>query len=810
MNSFYNFSGQAMTMNTPMSSEMVLLYIYQLKGVEKMGWVKQTNCVAKTPKQVFQDRYSDMSGRTFKDAMVEYNPFLLVFDYNSIRKSNFDYTDSSTLDKKLAAHLIKSDIGISRGPSDKNTEGLIGLITNWDAALIEIERWCGIRPEGEKEEFRVKKYQMREMVEPVCNLFRQKETWVLLSTFTGSGKTTLVPYFCALLSKPGDINLFTTPIIDTMTGLETAVKKFKYLNKNIVLFTGDHLLLSNFDEIIQSYRTNGYIIIISLSVQDLRNQSGLDEIGISKKYAKILNSLKINLWIRDEKHFHYDGEVTSQAFEQFDKVKVRLRLDTTATPFNLIEKPCYQGVKIVNFSILNALRLKQQGDPEFVDMPLPIIELFSIPPSSDTKFKNMFTDEEGTECRKMFDCDKKGNFIYQNGLVDMGLKFFAPGLDNKVKFPHAIYAGLNPGMTEHLSGLMVIPKGENGMSVSDKGPKLADIFNQRIQSTHFIYSEDLKSLSTTSLPKAIRTLSEDVGKPVVIITHRKFTTGTDIPQLSFILLVDQISSINVFLQLLGRVMRTYPDKEIVRIFVVQPGIELMVTYAEGMKALAKQEGTKLLQSHLDCLPFVCHDSIGSYSVGLDEITETLYKHLEKVSQGAYFTTGFVKGFPDLTEIVNNLKSSITPLTLSGKQSIKLTQKNNAKAKRIERITSAIIDKKILMPGKKNWQETVALMLSESFRIGLIQSCSTIQEVFKSVIALNEFGETHTSFMLDILEESQEFNRVVSECYLKEMVFIRSLSTEEQLSRFFRNESYKVKMGLVYTPLKLVNEILENI
>jgi hypothetical protein len=257
-------------------------------------------------------------------------------------------------------------------------------------------------------------------------------------------------------------------------------------------------------------------------------------------------------------------------------------------------------------------------------------------------------------------------------------------------------------------------------------------------------------------------------------------------------------------------MRTYPDKDIVRIFVVQPGTELLVTYAEGMKALAQQEGTQLVQSHLDCLPLVCHDGIGARQVGLDEITEALYKHLDKVSQGAYFTTGFVKGFSDLTEIVNRLKSDITPMALNGKQTIKLTQKNDAKAKRIERIKAAIRGNRVIMPGKKNWQETVALMLSESFRIGLIQNCATIQDVFESVIAVDEFGKTNTTFMLDILEESQEFNRVVSECYQKEMIFIRSLTLEEQLNRFFRNEPYKVKMGLVYTPIELVDIMLENV
>lgn len=810
MDSFYNFSGQTMTMNTPMSSVMVLLYIYRLKGVEKMGWIRRANCVGKTPIEAFRDRYANgRSGRTFKDAMQEYEPTLLVFDYDSIRKRNEWYLDSTTLDKALAKELIARDIGIYSGPSDKNVEGLIGLVDNWDSALIEIERWCGFRPEGEKEGFCIKNYQSREMVTPVGDLFRQGEDWVVLSTFTGSGKTTLVPYFCALFSNPGEVNLFTTPIIDTMDGLSKAVKRFKYLNKNIVLFTGENLLHPNFDEILQNYRKNGFIIIISLSVQDLRNQTGLDEVGLSRKYAKILNKLNINLWNRDEKHFHYDAEKTKQAFEQFDKVKVRLRLDTTATPFNLIDKPCYQGVKIINFSILNALRLKQQGDPEFVNMPMPVIELFSIPPSSDTKFKEMFSDEEGTECRKMFDCDKKGNFVYQNGLTDMSAKFFAPGLDNKVKFPHAIYASLNPEMAEFPSGLMVIPKGENGLSVTEKGPKFAEILNKRITTTHFIYADDLRSLATTSLPEAVRVLSEKMGKPVVIVTHRKFTTGTDIPQLSFILLLDQISSINVFLQLIGRIMRMYPGKDTARIYVVQPGTELLVTYAEGMKALAQQEGVQLVQSHLDCLPLVCHDSIGSRTVGLSEITEALYKHLDRVAQGAYFTANFVKSFTELSEIVDRLNRDIVPLALNEKQPIKLTAKNDAKSKRYERMRAAIRGGKVSMPGKKSWQETIALMLSESFRIGLIQNCTTIQEVFKSVIARNEFGEINTSFILDVFEESTEFARVVEEYYLKEMGHIRSLTIEEQLERFFRNELYKIKMGLVYTPLELVDEMLEN-
>lgn len=810
MNTFYNFTGQPMTLNTAMSSTMVMLYIYRLKGVEKMGWVRRVNCTGKTPIEAFQDRYSNMSERTFKDAMQEHEPTLLVFDYDSIRERNEWYLDSTTLDKALAAKLVELDVGITRGPSDKNSEGLVGLVDNWDAALIEIERWCGLRSEGEKKLFDIRMYQLNRMVLPVYEWFKQGEEWVLLSTFTGSGKTTLVPYFCAMLSEPGDVNLFTTPIIDTMKGLVDAVRDYKYLDKNIVLFTGENLLHPDFDEILQKYRKNRFVIIIALSVQDLRNQSGLDEVGLSRKYAKILNSLKINLWVRDEKHFHYDAEKTSQAFEQFDKVKVRLRLDTTATPFNLLDKPCYHGVKIINFSILDALRLKQQGDPEFVNMPMLIIYLFSISPSSDTKFKELFSDEEGTECRKMFDCDKKGNFIYQNGLADMGAKFFAPGLDNKVKFPHAIYAGLNSGMSEQPSGLMVIPKGENGMSVTEKGPKLVEMLNKRIPTSHFIYADDLRSLATVSLPKAVKDLSEEHGKPVVIITHRKFTTGTDIPQLSFILLLDQISSINVFLQLVGRVMRMYPGKDTVRIYVVQPGIELLVTYAEGMKALAQQEGVQLTQSHLDCLPLVCHDSIGSRTVGLNDITEALYKHLDRVSQGAYFTSGFVKSFPELTEIVDRLNRNITSFALSGKQAIKLTAKNDAKAKRVERMRAAIRSGSVKMPGKKNWQETLALMLSESFRIGLVQNCPTIQDVFKSVIARSEFGEVNTTFILDLFEESVEFARVVEEYYLKEMTHIRSLTIEEQLERFFRNETYKVKMGLVYTPLKLVDEMMENL
>ena len=127
-----------------------------------------------------------------------------------------------------------------------------------------------------------------------------------------------------------------------------------------------------------------------------------------------------------------------------------------------------------------------------------------------------------------------------------------------------------------------------------------------------------------------------------------------------------------------------------------------------------------------------------------------------------------------------------------------------------RIGVAVKDKETKIEGTRSILKTVSLMISESFRIGLLSLSEDIREVFESEIAKDEFGENRCQFMLDLFDVVHDFYPAISTLYTQTMAIIRSLPYDEQCKRVMRNEHFKKHIGQVYVPFELCRIMLESI
>ena len=805
---FLNCSGQdGLTVNSSIPDGCSLIYMFRLDDGHKIGMVGVGVCEGKTPAEAFRARYSGSSERTLRDANAQHHPSFMIFNFEAARCQNDDmFLHSTAADDSLRNYLIKKEL-LKKGGKDKNTEFVYGLETNWEKIKKCLPEWAGVsRDFDSRDNLLPHRWQHEYMIDPVDRAFNQGCRNVCLSSFMGSGKSTIAPYFFAKYSKPGGVNLFTTPIIDTMNGVKISAAKYIFLGQRICLFTGDDVVSPDFKIRLKKVQDAGEIIVICISVQGLRNQTGNDEVGLSKKYAKILNKIKFDLWICDERHKEYNGVVTDKAFSWFKGNNVSKILDLTATPFNLISMECYRQVPIVNFSLLKALQLKKQGDENFQWLPDVEMYCIDVPLTSDTKYRELYQNPEGFDSRKQFDV--KGNgFIYKNGLIDIAGKIFQSGVDNEVKFPHAIYAGLNNVIDNQHNGMLVIPCGDSEMGVGERGPKLVELLNSCVKGTTFVYADEIQS--ELSVSNAVRKIQDDSRKNVVIVTHRKLTTGTDIPQLEFIVLMDKITSINVFIQLIGRVMRAYEGKKTVRVFILQPGITVKSLHYDMLKNQSLLNGEiEISKELIDCMPLTIYDVMGKHQVSLEEMMHSFYEELEIFTDVARITTGFLKQF-ELDRIIKECGMKVDILK-SGFSRYDLTDPNKAKTKKMTRIGVAVKDKETKIEGTRSILETVSLMISESFRIGLLSLSEDIREVFESEIAKDEFGENRCQFMLDLFDVAHDFYPVISTLYTQTMAIIRSLPYDEQCKMVMRNEHFKKHIGQVYVPFELCRIMLESI
>ena len=657
LNRFANFtSNMAMTADTPMTAGMVLIYRYVFpnrlnsNGLNKIGWILPRNCIGKTPNEAFSIRYDDKSGREIKCPLEYFRPSFLIFDTQSILHASQSrgnvYKVNTTLDKALSRYLIEQEIGISKGPETSNEEGLLGIEENYDAFIEHCGIWGGVRPMPALKEWIARPTQVSQIIKPCVDLVKRGCRHIVISAFTGSGKTTFSPSLLAKISEPGKVCLFTTAIANTLPDFIKNIRNNWYGQKMIV-FDKDAILNKGFNERLNLFSQQGYICVLAITVQSLRHRDVVteDSFELAEKYVKAIGDLPIDVWIRDEAHTQYNGFVTKEVLNPLvDRVNVLI--DTTATSSNLFDYPCYRDAVVISFSWFDAKKMQKSGAaPDLADLPDINIEVHNLPPTSDTSFKDLYTNEEGFDARKQFDV-KDNKFVYVNALLDIQREVFNPKVDNKKKHPYSIYAGL-PRSKKPRIGFLVIPMGDSECGCGERGEMLAALYNEHTKSDFFVTATQIQNEMRypDTVNDVVMRLREEHKKNIVIITHRQMTTGTNIPEASFIVLLDKISSIMVFMQLIGRISRVSEGKKLARVLCLQPGMTLAVTAYEALLANANNHYLSITKEDVDCLPLTYYAEDGKIRViTLEEMFREFNAYMNRIIEGTEFSVNWINRF----------------------------------------------------------------------------------------------------------------------------------------------------------------------
>ena len=640
----------------------------------------------------------------------------------------------------------------------------------------------------------VPRFGQEDAIKEISDILLKKSN-CLFAGYTGIGKTLIsevavLRYFNNI--KKGGLVLVTTPIPDTLNSFIKGLKnidvcenrnqKYSYMTKK----EWENTSLQD----VKKRTNNGEVIFLLLTAQDLFYDDKNPDSEIRKEYNK-LNG-KIDLWVRDEGHKFYRGDRTSTLL---DCLKASVILDLSATPYNFLDT--YRQDTIVNRDLLwGSKHRKYTGLPEIA------IESYETPFAGlSANIKAAYDIEEGYDPRKWFVRDDNGAYVYIEDIVETYRLKYDEVLPKKKNY-------LNVNLADKKVVLDVLPAGEDGDGAADKYPDLAKILNQRIKTRHFIDAWSLKEMSD----KTDLTLEDCVDKllekyPAVnILTCRKFTTGTDIPQMSHINLFDKISSPTELSQLIGRMIRLYEEKNQVALYNHCPGNQVELALGIAARKSSTLSGGSQVE-YLESIPFTKYplNSTKPTVVTAEDIISQVQEYYRSISSPRPNTNALLNALSDVppsffnTIDLKKLGSHKTQIS----SKVKVSDPNKSKVKHI--IPSGV--------GVNPTSDVI----------------SKVRELLTS-IGIEMSWVSYTNKTYDPLEvlDTEEMKRMFDEYPLS---IARSIIMNESVFKFFtrflkeKKEAYndrpfeevhdyifidtdkKRKIGLVYVPMKLAYEMV---
>ena len=641
---------------------------------------------------------------------------------------------------------------------------------------------------------------------------------VLFAGFPGWGKTTLSPKFITEICDPGDVVLFTTPIVDTLNDFKDKFKEIYYGDKKIKVIDSD--IISNTLDImsdISDYRKDGYIVVICLSVHDLRyDDKGKDKKKrlrkLRQKFKFLLKLDEIKMWIRDEFHKEYNGVKTSKVFKD---IKSTYTLDLTASTVKLLSLYNFLYTNkdmIIRYDLHDMLYEKNiKNNPEFKNRPDYKIESLDF----NTKFlskktKSLFTEEEGVASKKLFSIDDDGNLTTENeDLEYLKLRFDNECLNDgrngwiSLGNKNPYYLGKRYNAT-----LMVVSQGNFKYGTDIKQEKIKELGNTGIRLRKFYtandyFKEHRRGLNGTQITeKWLREAERDGCRDgIVLLTHQQLTTGSNIPPLNSMLVLDVINSIDRFVQLIGRLSREYKNKNDVKVCLDVPKMSLSASSMMYQVVKDKTSDKKLQKELLSCIPHVNYMNDKPVDISFEDHIGNYNKDINRRLNDFHVNPSFIYKFSGVIDSIKNSKSldylkmdSIPGLELTPDIGSKTFEPNsNSKGTSSTSTKKSNIGKKI---------ETLAVMLTESLSIYICEEHETVYSVFKSDdgLAVKFFSSDNIKMVLLALK-NKEFHKAISDWYKGVKETYEDMSTSEivKSEQLFINSDFKRRNALVYTP-----------
>ena len=780
--------------------------VYYLFVTGKLGEV--TEGAGKTPQEAINDRYAGKLSANDKNIEIA---AYFVFDKNPHKLRQYDNTLREYIDTQYKGGVIPfGACHLGNKIEGKNTEALIDFDVNQHLpTLIEcVKSHHGISQHfNTRKPFKPRFGQQKAIDEIVDRLLNKNKC--LFSGYTSIGKTiislvSVLKYFRELDKKGfpnwkrGGLVLVTTPISDTLKSFTddldfvdvgaTRSQKYSYMTKK-------HWEDTSLGEI-KKRTDDGEVIFLLITAQDLFYDDKNGDSKIRDKY-NILNG-NIDLWVRDEGHKYYRGERTSNLL---DCLKASAVLDLSATPYNFLDT--YSKDTIVNRDLLWG-----SNHREYTGLPEIAIESYETPFAGlSDKIKAVYDVEEGYDPRKWFVRDDNGAYVYIEDIVETHDRKYVSA------FPkHKNH--LNVNLFDKRVSLDVLPSGEDGDGAADKYPDLAKTLNQRIKTRHYIDAWTLENMAkdkNISLEKYVDELLEK-HPAVNILTCRKFTTGTNIPQISHINLFDKISSPAELIQLVGRACRKVAGKNQVMLYNHCPGNEIELALGISARKSADLSGESQVE-YLQSIPFTKYplNSTKPTVVTPEDIIFQVNDYYKSKSNPRpsrdKLTSAILDAISDWDLI--ELSQKYKPNQI--KTGKKLSDSNKAKVKNIIK-SSGGSSSTLTEPKVVQVVNLIESIFIESTWVAYTNKNYDVMTLLKSWEMKKMFDEDDLNTVRDIISPLCGENNIYKffNEFLKDKQEAYSvLPFEEVHDDIFIDTQRKRDMGIVYVPMKLAYEMVDS-
>ena len=780
--------------------------LYVERSTLKLGKVSRNTAAGLTPQQAFEIRYENSKSNVGSDIEA-----LDLFVIPKTHGENYDYDEEV---RKLIHHLHKQGkcefdaLFKAYQKEDYNSEAMLGYDVNTHPTMLLniVKQFCGLGVTYDTRDKIVWRWKQEEDIEMILDRL-DNHNLCLFAAYTSRGKTKIAIEAAHQLLVAGGIVLVTTPITDT--------KKSFWENLNFFHFGDNRNMRTTYMDSAQFAKTSmnelnrradsGELIFIVLTVQDLRYGEALDAdvdasvVQLREKYASL--SGHVDLWIRDERHSQYNGYVTSQ---RLGKMRAEYELDLTATPYNCYDK--YDWKHVVSRTLLWGLTHKAHTR-------LPTIRIDAIGMAGVKvipELAMLYNEQEGYDPRKLF-VRHNNNFVMEQEIVRLAEGFYT-NARSRTKNPISIVNDVELSNSAKVCGLWVLPQGSEGDSASDYLPALADLLNRRVAKEGIYFIDSYSVENTCPVNETIGDYMNQLvslhGR-VIILTCGKFLTGTDIPCMGHVVLFDRMESVANFEQLMGRMIREYPGKSEVKLYVMAPGAGVGVTLGR-MARMNAELGNGTEYGVLDCIPLTEYDGTHFRTFSVEEILN--------------MTQAWFRGEVRDKLPMNSLLMKISTVDLTAWADLDMSKYKHMLPKiKLSDDTDAKVRKKLKEAVKNgqprtkeeiNFQERVAQML-QSVVWEAQWVAYTIYSVEWRVILQHEtmqgmFDAQTLTCVKNTLESNTALEKMVDEHIRDKQFAYRSLPPEEFYPELFGNSKMKQGLGLVYVSFDLAQEMVDQL
>lgn len=656
------------------------------------------------------------------------------------------------------------------------------------------------------------------MVEELA-LLMQNHQHVGFNGHTGLAKTMIVAAALQSIIFPsgGAFILFTSPITDTLDDVEENFSGFYYPGsdrlREVVVYRERDLAKKSLKEMEREAHEQDKFVVLALTVQDLRHQDDPDaEVKeLRVKYQDLL-TVTIDYYVRDEVQTNYGGLVTSQALSEIAK-KTRL-VDTSASINRLVD--LYHPSSILDRGIFWALQWeKERGTPHIHIETLTGLDFSSL----DSSIADVYNEEDGWSPAKMTEVLPNGQ-LKSLIAIDYILCLQYINIDDKETNALSIINDTDLPYESRRVGLHVFPEGVKGIPAQDYLIKLADGLNSMIKwskgkaifVTPYDYQKHIKNSNRSHYKEVIEDLLEEF-EHVIILTHQKWTVGSNIPPMGHVVEWDGIKDPYNHEQLFpGRCYRVMPWKSAIKVYCLAPGISLESSVAHLATVSAKLKVTnpdpKDLLKNISFSQYV--KGIGVVNRSVDDVFAKYNNNLLERARSAppIDKIAACLGANDLASLKSADIDDNSELGKGGKTD--LTDATGAKKYQWQETDSkgkATGKPKTLSPIELAKKINSVMMEVPAFAV--LEKLFVIEDAMTHWAIEKMFGQKNVALLLDLVKYNSSLRNVMQGWLTDIHQAYQSLPFDELHDYVFKNTSKKRTAGLVFISIESARKFATN-